>query len=196
MNTPESKLKDLIHIERAIVPANICQGVIEQIEQNQWSKHLWQSYETSNVVRTRDDNSEELDVQFITPELQDVMAPYLIRANELYHEHFAFKSHAQYLLVKEISYLRFNRYSHKESMLHHFDHIHDLFDGSKRGIPVLSFVVNLNEGYEGGDLYFWEDHVVPLKTGDIVIFPSLFLFPHGVTPIKNGVRYSAVSWGW
>jgi len=28
------------------------------------------------------------------------------------------------------------------------------------------------------------------------MFPSLFLFPHGVKEATKGKRYSAVSWAW
>ena len=94
------------------------------------------------------------------------------------------------------STIRFNRYGKGQIMRQHHDHIHSLFDGQEKGIPVLSFILNLNDNYRGADLYFWEDHAVHLGKGDIIMFPSLFLFPHGVTEAREGVRYSAVSWAW
>ena len=92
--------------------------------------------------------------------------------------------------------IRFNRYGSGQIMRQHMDHIHSIFDGKEKGIPVLSFILNLNDDYEGADLYFWKDHIVKLGKGDIIMFPSLFLFPHGVTEATKGKRYSAVSWGW
>ena len=44
--------------------------------------------------------------------------------------------------------------------------------------------------------YVWKDHVIELGKGDIVMFPSLFLFPHGVTAATKGTRYSGVCWAW
>ena len=73
-------------------------------------------------------------------------------------------------------------------MRQHYDHIHSIFDGKLRGIPVLSFILNLNDDYEGADLYFWDEHIVPLGKGDIIMFPSLFLFPHGVTEATKGKK--------
>ena len=35
-----------------------------------------------------------------------------------------------------------------------------------------------------------------LETGDIIIFPSIFLFPHEVTTVTKGRRHSWVSWAW
>ena len=98
--------------------------------------------------------------------------------------------------MNKFSAIRFNRYSSGQIMRQHHDHIHSLFDGNEKGIPVLSFILNLNDNYRGADLYFWEDHAVHLGKGDIIMFPSLFLFPHGVTEAREGVRYSAVSWAW
>ena len=98
--------------------------------------------------------------------------------------------------MNKFSTIRFNRYKPGQIMRQHHDHIHSLFDGNEKGIPVLSFVLNLNDNYRGADLYFWQDHVVPLGKGDIIMWPSLFLFPHGVTEARDGMRYSAVSWAW
>jgi predicted 2-oxoglutarate/Fe(II)-dependent dioxygenase YbiX len=81
-------------------------------------------------------------------------------------------------------------------MRNHIDHIYDLFDGENRGIPVLSIIINLNEEYQGGEVVFFDKLKFSLKTGDILVFPSNFLFPHSVQPITDGVRYSAVSWAY
>ena len=64
------------------------------------------------------------------------------------------------------------------------------------GIPVLSFIFNFNDDYEGADLCFWDDYIIPLAKGDIVMFPSTFLFPHRVTKCIKGTRYSGAVWGW
>ena len=63
----------------------------------------------------------------------------------------------------------------------------------------LSIIINLNEGYEGGDLIFTDQKKVEVKRiklgkGSIVFFPSNFMYPHSITPITKGVRYSIVSW--
>ena len=59
--------------------------------------------------------------------------------------------------------------------------------------------MNLNDEYEGGDLIFTDqkDNVVKrlkLGKGSIVFFPSNFMYPHGITPITEGTRYSVVAW--
>jgi len=40
----------------------------------------------------------------------------------------------------------------------------------------------------------WERDEIKLPTGSVLVFPSNFLYPHKVCPVKKGVRYSYVSW--
>ena len=139
----------------------------------------------------------ELDVQNITPELQQLLTPIMIQAGAAYNQKYAYlRCEKTQQIMNKFSTIRFNRYGSGQIMRQHHDHIHSLFDGNEKGIPVLSFILNLNDDYEGADLFFWENHIVPLGKGDIIMFPSLFLFPHGVTEAKKGKRYSAVSWAW
>ena len=90
--------------------------------------------------------------------------------------------------------MKFNKYSVGESIEPHHDHIHDMFDGKVRGIPTTSLIGVLNDDYEGGELLFWNEYRVDLKKGDVVAFPSVFLFPHEVTTVTGGIRYSWVTW--
>jgi predicted 2-oxoglutarate/Fe(II)-dependent dioxygenase YbiX len=32
-------------------------------------------------------------------------------------------------------------------------------------------------------------------SGDVVVFPSLFLFPHRIEEVTENIRYSGVAWG-
>jgi predicted 2-oxoglutarate/Fe(II)-dependent dioxygenase YbiX len=40
----------------------------------------------------------------------------------------------------------------------------------------------------------FEDTPIEFKTGDLIIFPSIFLYPHKVLPVTKGTRYSYISW--
>jgi predicted 2-oxoglutarate/Fe(II)-dependent dioxygenase YbiX len=71
-----------------------------------------------------------------------------------------------------------------------------MFDGTIKGIPVLSILGALNDDYEGGELVFWESEKINLKAGEVMIFPSNFMYPHRVDEVKSGTRYSFVSWVW
>ena len=56
-------------------------------------------------------------------------------------------------------------------------------------------VANLNEDYEGSEFYC-RGKEIKLKTGDILLFPSNFMYPHEVKEATKGVRYSFVSWAF
>ena len=63
-------------------------------------------------------------------------------------------------------------------------------------IPILSIVGVLNDNYQGGEFIMFDDYEIKFKPGDIIIFPSVFLYPHLVKPVTKGTRYSLVSWTW
>ena len=78
----------------------------------------------------------------------------------------------------------------------HCDHIKSLFEGERKGIPTLSLLGTLNDDYDGGEFVMWDKKVIPMKTGDLLILPSNFLYPHKVEPVTKGIRYSYISWVW
>ena len=86
--------------------------------------------------------------------------------------------------VTQFSLIRFNRYQKGQIMRRHCDHIKSLFEDGVSGIPILSIIINFNDDYK-----------VNLGEGDIIIFPSLFLFPHRVEEVTENIRYSGVTWG-
>lgn len=91
---------------------------------------------------------------------------------------------------------RFNKYPVGTEMRIHGDHIQSMFDGERKGIPTLSVLGALNDDYKGGELVMWTDTVMNLKAGQLIIWPSNFLYPHEVKIVTEGTRYSFVSWVW
>jgi len=77
----------------------------------------------------------------------------------------------------------------------HYDHIQSIFDGNAKGIPIISIVGLLNDNYEGGE-FMCRGKEVKLARGDILLFPSNFIYPHGVSDLTKGTRYSFVSWAF
>ena len=77
----------------------------------------------------------------------------------------------------------------------HIDHIHDIFDGKTKGIPVVSVIGCLNDDFEGADFMLCGEKI-DLKKGDILLFPSNFMYPHQVTEATKGTRYSFVAWAF
>lgn len=73
-------------------------------------------------------------------------------------------------------------------------------DDSAQTPRTLSLIINLNDDYVGGELCFMDrknknaENIFELKKGDAIIFPSNFLYPHGIMPIMKGTRYSIIMW--
>ena len=73
----------------------------------------------------------------------------------------------------------------------HFD-VHS--DHGFSYICTVSTVAYLNDDYEGGELWFKHlDKKIKPEAGDIVVFPSTFIYAHASLPIKSGIKYSAVT---
>ena len=197
MNKPDTKLDECIFIAEKIIPADLCDAIVKDIETRPWEPHTWYNEVTDSHSSKQ---TMELDVQNTTPELQRVLANFVVEAGKIYNKNYSYPYADQPdrsgQFMSQFSPVRFNRYKPGQIMRQHHDHIHSLFDGERKGVPVLTFILNFNDDYEGADLFFWEDTVAKLGKGDIIMFPSNWLFPHGVTEATKGVRYSGSVWGW
>jgi len=196
---PDTRLDECIFVAEKIIPPDLCDLVVQDIETREWEPHVWYNNATGT---SHSEETKELDTQDITPQLQKVLSPFVKESGRQYQENYAFHSMCststtgKLMIMNQFNPIRFNRYAPGQIMRQHHDHIHSIFDGVLKGVPVLSFILNFNDDYEGADLYFWKDIVVKLGKGDIVMFPSSFLFPHGVTEATKGKRYSGVCWAW
>lgn len=60
---------------------------------------------------------------------------------------------------------------------------------------TVSAAILLNDDFEGGQFSFFDrTYIPPLTKHQCIVFPSNFMFPHEITPITKGTRYSVVTW--
>ena len=192
---PSDKLSDhIFHIKTAI-PSNICDDVVSLIRDRSWQKNSWYN-KVTNSSYSEDD--KELSMLIPQPDVDNLLDPFVFDCIESFFEREFYKNGNEntYNIIHQYSKVRLNRYEEGQMMKLHHDHISSLFDGQTKGIPVASMIINFNDGYTGGDLVFWDDYVIPLEKGDVVLFPSLYLYPHRVTELQSGVRYSGACWMW
>ena len=59
---------------------------------------------------------------------------------------------------------------------------------------TVSSVAYFNDDYQGGELWFpYLDLTIKPEAGDIVMFPSTFIYAHAAKPVISGIKYSAVT---
>ena len=186
------KVNDYIMVINSI-PKELCEELIDECNKKEWKKHTWNNYAEGTF---NSEPTKELDVMPCTQDQQNKITPHLIKALEAYQQKFSKpgeKTSPPWLT--KFSPIRFNKYPIGTTMRQHYDHIHSIFDGKMKGVPIISIVGQLNEDYEGAEFYC-RGKEIKLKTGDILLFPSNFMYPHEVKETKKGVRYSFVSWAF
>lgn len=194
--TMSNNLRDYLHIFDNVLKSDELELLLPLLEKSEY----WKIHEYYDVMT---DSSESFDNELSC--IYDYLEDYnLVEISKVIESRiwFAIKSYVHNLKFPWFnnwagySQIRYNRYEIQNRMRVHCDHIHSLFDGERKGIPVLTILGALNNNYEGGELVMMNNEVIELKPGSIIVFPSIFLFPHLVKPVIKGTRYSFVSWVW
>ena len=166
----------ILHLDNWI-PQNILNKTSQELSFNKnWEKHKYSNIK--DFKQKSKNGNKELDICWGNnfTHLQDLV-------------NLTWKSLEKYILIDKIggdtfngwkgfNNIRFNRYKKGQIMSKHSDHIHSLFTGERRGIPILSIVAVLNDNYKGGEFIMFDDYEIKFKAGDLIIFPSLFMYPH------------------
>lgn len=168
-----------------------CVETIRDIQNKEWHRHEFH-YPSENTFITVN-GEKELDITNDSCLTSDYLHK---RAWDGIHRYITDLSFPWFDSWDGFTYFRFNRYKVDKKMALHCDHIKTAFEGERRGVPVLSLLGILNDDYEGGEFIMWKDTTIELKTGDFLIFPSNFLYPHEVKEVTSGERYTMVSWVW
>lgn len=179
-----------------VIDKNVCEQVIKLTEEKTWKKHEW-TY-TKDRFEQSSHKDKELDIQHTEQNIHELINPLIETATHMYLDSLkqdnVNTTDDVVWIVSEFTSPRMNKYGVGTKMRKHYDHIHSVFK-DRKGIPVLSIVGLLNDNFEGGK-FMCRDVDLNLKQGDIVIMPSVFLFPHEVTEITKGTRYSFVAWAF
>ena len=186
-------MTDIMHfakLYRGVVSDEICAKTVSEMDTLEFKEHTFYNAKT-NEHKPRS-GSQELSMswgnvstkQTLNDTVDNTANQYVKDLNVPWFNQFQGYTH-----------VRFNKYAENKMMALHADHIHSMFDGERKGIPILSVLGVLNDDYEGGEFYLI-DEKTDLSKGDIIIFPSNFMYPHKVEPVTKGTRYSYISWIW
>lgn len=185
-------LTDYVKVYENHLSKDLCKSAVENLANINWREHtFYLSAEDKHISY-----DHELSVSHETiPEKQEINKQVWFAIERYILKDF--KSFKPWFSGWDgYSEIRFNRYDPTTQMKLHCDHIQSMFDGQIKGIPILTILGSLNDDYEGGELLMFGDHRIHLPAGAVVVFPSNFMFPHEVKPVKSGIRYSYVSWTW
>ena len=189
MNT-QHELMNYAKLYRGVVSDEICAKTVSEMDTLEFKEHTFYNAKTGEYKPRS--GSQELSMSWgnvstkktLNDIVDDTAFKYVQDLNMPWFDKYQGYSH-----------VRFNKYAENKKMALHADHIHSMFDGERKGVPILSVLGVLNDNYEGGEFYL-VDEKTDLSKGDIIIFPSNFMYPHKVEPVTKGTRYSYISWIW
>jgi|TARA_E500000318_G_scaffold87176_1_gene84077 predicted 2-oxoglutarate/Fe(II)-dependent dioxygenase YbiX len=185
-----SNVEDFIFIKQ-IIPKDFCKEVVDKIKNLHWQKMQWYKLNENTYKKPTE---TDLETIFATTEQHKLLEPFIEKAVQEYQDLQNINPLRQKFL-HHLSTLRFNRYKPNTNLKPHYDLIKDIWPRGDYGVPIVSIVGNLNSDYEGGDFYI-RNNKYELKEGDIMLFPSTFIFNHEVKTVTKGERYSFVSWAY
>lgn len=184
-------IRDYVKVYDNWLDLNTCNSAIKNLEESTWTEHQFYAGKGKTVKHDHELSVSWDDIperEYINSRVWHALKKYILEDFSDFNAWFrSWNGH---------SFVRFNRYDPTTEMKIHCDHIQTLFDGQIRGIPMLTVLGSLNNDYDGGEFVMWTDVEIKLDAGSVVIFPSNFMYPHEVKPVKSGVRYSYVSWAW
>lgn len=174
-------LKDFIFTLDNVLSADEYYEILDYCEETNDFNRSEVSYNTVDTLRQR---GSRYDINLNQGRIHD-----LIRKSFLYGLNKILPKYSYFLppdIYKKVSGYWLLKYGEGDFLSMHNDFQADA--GS------LTMTYNINDNYEGGDLVFWENYAVETKKNTLHIFPSCFLYPHEITPIIKGIRYSAITW--
>ena len=199
---PQCSLKDSIKIVEHGLDPNLCDLIVTEYCSENSSFNSSKIYAENGAK----ENSEVRNSQYI-----QISDPQIINKNSLIRSEIDnsifcsitnivkdyIQCNSPFLSLSQDSGYELIVYSKGSFFKEHTDQLtfspNSFFD--KGSCRQLSVVVQLNDDYSGGILSFFNDqYLIPKQKGLAVVFPSNFLFPHRVSLVTEGTRFSLVTW--
>jgi len=190
----KTTIQDYIYIQPNFFNTKFCNKVLKEVKTLNFTPNLF--YNPNNDVSTNRSG-----------ETESLMSSELIPSNDLLlkqlwigiKNYYTYINSPYFTRWQGFSQPRYNKYLAGKEMVFHADHVQSLFDGDRKGIPILSIVGLLNNNFKGGDFILYNDSkekILKLKAGDLLIFPSVFIYTHRISAVTQGTRFSFASWVW
>jgi len=153
-----------------------------------WTEGLIASGTNKSIrsVKVRDFQEESIENSVSKRIIYNDLKRFVSSVETLYKE----KVSSWYFSRK--TYFQFLHYD-KDNGGHYNYHV-DHYADAPRSLTILVGLNSSNE-YEGGELFVHnQEEGLKLGAGDFICFPSNFMYPHKVSPLKKGERKVLVIW--
>ena len=159
-------VKAFSKLYKSVVPNDLCDKTVSEMNNLKFHEHTFYNANT-NEYKPRS-GSQELSMSWGNVSTKNNLNKLVDDTAFRYVKELKMPWFDKY---QGYSHVRFNKYAENKKMALHADHIHSMFDGERKGIPILSVLGVLNDDYEGGE-FVLIDEKIDLSKGDIIIFPS------------------------
>lgn len=184
-----------INVYRGALSDQDCKSFIDTLEStlNGQTQYTWSGAQVTNSSEVDTEARNAKDFKFNSKGL----GPKNDENRKLYDMHdkvfravkTCVDDYGRYWGVGIMSYEAFNFVKYEGAGTHFKIHA----DHGPTYVTTVSIVVYLNEDYEGGEIWFPRfDLSHKPKTGDIVVFPSTYVYEHASQDMISGTKYSVV----
>lgn len=180
-------LKDYIVVLKNIVPDELCNAILtEYSNSDDWESTAVGDGKPNKKIRNC--NTIQMSQPFVIQEnkerarLDAEVFKCAAKCIAEYNKKFE-NSH-----VQEDTGYELLRYNKGEFYTQHVDSF-------LQAPRLVSCSFHLNDDYEGGEFGFFDREMkIKAGKGDVVMFPSTFMYPHEIMPVTEGTRYSIITW--
>jgi predicted 2-oxoglutarate/Fe(II)-dependent dioxygenase YbiX len=174
------QLENYILVIPNIVPDELCDAIIKEYE----ALDIWEDAAiNSGVNRHSDKKTRNCEITKISKGKTDQAV--FKCASSAFQEYINVFPKCN---ITQDSGYDLLKYSEGGFYVQHIDSI----ENATRSV-ACSFL--LNDDFEGGEFGFFDGKIKhTLKKGSAIMFPSNFMYPHEITPVTSGTRYSIITW--
>jgi len=193
------KLEDYIYHKKNFLNKTYCEDVVQELNVAKWKYHEWYNVNTGDFYSIKNNPmtlKDSYGYTDITKKIDDVVNSITDKMHPIILDYINYLNFEWFNNWQGYTSIKLFQYSPEQEMNSHWDNVRDIFDGERKGIPIFSIVGAFNDDYSGGEFIMFDDYKIEIKQGDVILFPSTFLYPHRVASVTEGIRYSYVSWGW
>ena len=129
----EKDLQSYVKIYNDWFDKDQCKKTIEEIKKFQWHQHMFYHARKDDLYAKSGD--KELDICFENPSTYDYLVQ---RFWDGIYKYITDLNFSWYDNWSGFNRIRFNHYKTGRTMALHCDHIHSMFDGERKGVPILT----------------------------------------------------------